>query len=78
MKEGKANRVFPGEHTDHSKHPLPRTQEKMDITRWSMLKSDLLYSFQLRWRSSIQSAKTRQEADCGSYHELLLQNSDLN
>ena len=78
MKEGKANRVLPGGHTDHSKHPLPRTQEKMDITRWSMLKSDLLYSFQLRWRSSIQSAKTRQEADYGSYHELLLQNSDLN
>ena len=25
-----------------------------------------------RWRSSIQSAKTRQGADCGSYHELLI------
>ena len=31
-----------------------------------------------RWRSSIQSAKTRPGADCGSDHELLLQNSDLN
>ena len=30
-----------------------------------------------RWRSSIQSAKTRQEADCGSDHEILLQNSNL-
>ena len=31
------------EHTGHSKHPLPTTQEKtlyMDITRWSTLKSD--------------------------------------
>ena len=31
------------ERTGHSKHPLPRTQEKtlhMDITRWSTLKSD--------------------------------------
>ena len=31
------------EHTGHSKHPLPTTQEKtvhMDITRWSILKSD--------------------------------------
>ena len=25
-----------------------------------------------RWRSSIQSAKTRLEADCGSDHELLI------
>ena len=35
--------VLPGEHTGHSKHPLPTTQEKtlhMDTTRWSTLKSD--------------------------------------
>ena len=31
-----------------------------------------------RWRSSIQSAKTRQGADCGSDHELLIASSDLN
>ena len=31
-----------------------------------------------RWRSTIQSAKTRLGADCGSDHELLLPNSDLN
>ena len=36
-------RVLPRERTGHSKHPLPTTQEKtlhMDITRWSILKSD--------------------------------------
>ena len=41
--EGKGNRVLPRECTGHSKHPLPTTQEKtlyMDITRWSILKSD--------------------------------------
>ena len=35
--------VLPRERTDHSKHPLPTTQEKtlhMDITRWSTPKSD--------------------------------------
>ena len=35
--------VLPREHTGHSKHPLPTTQEKtlhMDITRWSIPKSD--------------------------------------
>ena len=31
-----------------------------------------------RWRSSIQSAKTKTGADCGSHHELLLPNTDLN
>ena len=46
---GQANRVLPREHTDHSKHPLPKTQEKtlyMDIIRWSIQKSDWLYSLQ--------------------------------
>ena len=36
-------RVLPREGTGHSKHPLPTTQEKtlhMDITRWSIPKSD--------------------------------------
>ena len=48
MKQGKANRVLPKEHTDHHKHLPPTTQEKtlhLDITRWSIPKSDLLYSF---------------------------------
>ena len=31
-----------------------------------------------RWRSSIQSAKTRRGADCGSDHELLIAYWDLN
>ena len=45
----KANRVLPREHIGHSKHPLPTTQEKtlyMDITRWSIPKSDWWYSLQ--------------------------------
>ena len=36
-------RVLPREHTGHSKHPLPTTQEKtlhLNITRWSTPKSD--------------------------------------
>ena len=45
----KAIRVLPRECRCHSKHSLPTTQEKtlhMDITRWSTLKSDWLYSLQ--------------------------------
>ena len=47
-RRAKANRVLPIDQTGHSKH-LPTTQEKtlhMDITRWSILKSDWLYSLQ--------------------------------
>ena len=43
LSKAKANRVLPREHTGHSKHPLPTTQETalhMDITRWSIPKSD--------------------------------------
>ena len=39
----KANRVLPRECNGHSKHSLPKTQEKTlhtDITRWSTPKSD--------------------------------------
>ena len=71
----KANNVLPRECSGHRKHPLPTTQEKtlhMDISRWSTLKSDWLYSLRQRWRSSTQSAKTRPGADCGSDHELLI------
>ena len=71
----KANRVLPREATGHSKHPLPTTQEKalhMDITRWpNQNQTDFILCSQ-RWRSSIQSAKTRLGADCGSDHELLI------
>ena len=43
MKQGKGNRIFPRECTGDSKHTLPTTQEMtlhMDITRWSISKSD--------------------------------------
>ena len=50
----KANRVLLREHTGHSKHPLPTTQEKtlhMDITRWLVLQSDWLYSLQSKMKN---------------------------
>ena len=62
--QAKANRVLPREHTGHSKHPLPTTQEKtlhMDITRWSTPKSDWLYSLQLKMQQlyTVNKNKTR-------------------
>ena len=60
----KANRVFPREHTGHSKHPLPTTQAKtlhMDISRWSIPKSDWLYSLQPKMEKlyTVSKNKTR-------------------
>ena len=60
----KASRVLPREHTGHSKHPLPTTQEKtlhMDITRWSTPKSDWLYSLQPKMEKlyTVSKNKTR-------------------
>ena len=43
----------------------------IDITRWSIPKSDYFLCSQ-RWRNSIQSANTRPGAYCGSDHELLI------
>ena len=43
----------------------------MDISRWSTVKSDYILCSQ-RWRSSIQSTKTRPRADCGSDREHLI------
>ena len=56
-KWNRAKKVLPRECTCHSKHPLPTAQATtlhMDITRWSTLKSDWLYSLQPKMsRSSI-------------------------
>ena len=43
--------VLPREHIGDSKHPFPTTQEMtlhMDISKWSISKSDWLYSLQLK------------------------------
>ena len=60
----KANRILPRECTGHNKHPLPTTREKalhMDITRWSTLKSDWLYSLQPKMEKlyTVSKNKTR-------------------
>ena len=44
----------------------------MNITRWSIQNHIDYILCSQRWRSSIQSAKTRPGADCGSDHELLI------
>ena len=71
----KANEVLPRERTGHNKHSLPT--HKRRLYTWTSLEGqhrnqiDYILCSQ-RWRSSIQSAKTRPGADCGSDHELLI------
>ena len=72
---------MPRECTGHGKHPLPTTQEKtlhMDITQTqnsclgqTQNQIDYIICSQ-RWRSSIQSAKSRPGADSGSDHKFLI------
>ena len=65
--------------TGHSKHPLPTTQEKtlhVDITKGQHQNQIDYILCSQRWRSSIQSAKTRPGAD--QIMNSLLPNSDIN
>ena len=77
----KANRVLPREHTGHSKHPLPATQEKalhMDITRWSVPKSDWLHSLQPKTEKLYTVSKNKTgELTVAQIMNSLLPNSDL-
>ena len=71
----KANRVLPREHIGHRKHPLPKHKRRRYTWTSPYGQYQNLIDYILcsqRWRSSIQSAKTRPGADCGSDHELLI------
>ena len=69
------HRVLPRERTGHSKHPLQQHKRRLytwtssEGQHWNQI--DYILCSQ-RWRSSIQPAKTRLGADCGSDHELLI------
>ena len=57
-----------------SKHHLPTTQQ-ITHGHHQMINTEIVFFWFLcsqRWRSSIQSGKTKLGADCGSDHELLI------
>ena len=78
----KANRVFSREHTGHSKHHLPITQEMtlyMEITRWSAQKSGWLCSLQAKMEKLSNSHQKQDlELIVAKIMNSLLQNSGLN
>ena len=64
IEAGQRLTVLLRERTGHGQHPFPTTQEKtlhMDITRWSITKSDWLYSLQSKVKNLyfISKNKTR-------------------
>ena len=59
---GQRLRVLWREHSGHSKHPLPTTQEKtlhMDITRWSIPKPNWLYFLQPKMEKLYTVSKSK-------------------
>ena len=64
------------ERTGHRKHSIPLKKEKTlhnDHPPDGRHRNQIDYILcSQRWRSSIQSVKTRPGADCGSDHELLI------
>ena len=76
----KANRVLPRECTGHSKHLLSTTQKTlhMDITRWSIPKSDWLYSLQPKIEKCYSYQQKDPEPTVAQIMNSLLPNSDWN
>ena len=71
------SRKYPG----HSKHPLPTTEKTplMDITRWSIPKSDWLYSLQPKLEKRLHSHQKQEwELTVAQIMNSLWPNSDLN
>ena len=79
---GQRQTVLLRECTGHCKHSLPTTHGKtlhMDITRWSILKSDWLYSLQPNGEALYSQQKQDQDLTVAQItNSSLLQNSDLN
>ena len=62
MKQGKVLTVLPREHSGHSKQPFPTIQETtvhMDITGWSIPRSDGLYSLQSKMKKLCTVSKDK-------------------
>ena len=63
--KAKANKVLPKELTGYSKHSLSTMQKKtlhIDITKWTILKSDWLYSLQLKMEKLCRVSKNKTES----------------
>ena len=77
----KANGALSREYAGHRKHPFPTTQEttlQMDITKWSIRKSDCLCSLQPKIEKLYSQQKQHMELTVAQIISSLLKNSGLN
>ena len=77
----KAKRLLLREHTGHTKHPLPTTQEMtlhMDITRWSIPKIKLIIFFVAKDDEALYSQQKQNQEQTVAQIINLLQDSNLN
>ena len=76
-----ANRILPREHTSHSKHPLPTTQEETTHGHRQMvnIKIRLIIFFAVEYGEALYSQPKRDgELSVAQIKNSLLPNSDLN
>ena len=80
MKQAKANRVLPGERTGHSKHPLPKTQEKTIHGHYQMVNTEirLIIFFVAKEREALysQQKQARELTVAQIMNSLLPQDND--
>ena len=78
----KANSILPRECTGHSKHSTNNTREDSTHGHHQMVNTEIrmIIFFAAKDGEALysQPKKKRLGADCGSDHELLIANSDLN
>ena len=74
LSRAQANKVFPREHTGHSKHPLPTKREDSTHGHYQMIntKIKLIILLQPKMEKFYTVTKTRPGPDCGSDHDLLI------
>ena len=73
----KSNRIFPREHTCHSKHPLPTTQKKHGHHQVVKTKISLIIFFAVKDGETLYSQQ-KQDWELAQIMSSLLPNSDLN
>ena len=82
MSRAKTNRVLPREHTGHSKHPLPTTQEKTTHGHHQTVNTEirLIIFFAAKDGEALysQQKKKDQKLPVAQTMNFLLPNSDLN
>ena len=80
MKQAKADRVFPREHSAHSKHPLPKTQEKTTHGHHQMVNTriKLIIFFAAKDGEALYNQqKQDRELTVAQFMNSLLSNSDI-